>query len=192
MQVVMVHGIRDTGAKFRRMQPYLEARGHRCLAPSLTPNDGRDGLEPLARQLGDAVDAAWGPQARFALIGFSMGALIARLYLQELGAHRRCDRFFAVSAPMAGSAWAWLGWGEGVRQMRPGSALLRRLDRGVDRLRGTALYSYWTPLDAVIVPPTSSVWPRARNRRIWAACHPCMLWNRALLEDIAKNLHRAD
>jgi triacylglycerol lipase len=170
------------------MQPFLEARGHQCLAPSLAPNDGRDGLEPLAAQLGRAIDAAWGADATCALIGFSMGGLISRIYLQELGGHRRVDRFFAISVPMAGSAWSWLHGSAGVRQMRPGSALLRRLDAGVDCLEGLALYSYWTPLDAVIVPPTSSVWPPARNRRIWAGCHPCMLWNRELLEDIAGHL----
>lgn len=192
MRVVMVHGIMDTGRKFRRMQPFLEARGHRCLAPSLTPNDGRSGLEPLARQLKDAVDAAWGREDRFALIGFSMGGLIARLYLQELGGHRRVDQFFAVSVPMAGTLWSWLYWGKGARQMRPGSALLRRLDQGLDRLHGMALHSYWTPFDAVILPATSSVWPPARNRRIWATCHPCMLGHPALLEDLAAHLQVED
>ncbi|ESQ13916.1 MAG: alpha/beta fold hydrolase [Thiohalocapsa sp. PB-PSB1] len=188
MRVVMVHGILDTGRKFRHMQPFLEARGHQCLAPSLTPNDGRHGLEPLAMQLGQVVDAAWGADVRFALIGFSMGGLIARIYLQELGGHRRVNPFIALSAPMAGSLWSWVFWGQGARQMRPGSPLLQRLQRNASALDGMRLYSYWTPLDAVILPANSSVWSLAHNRRIWAACHPCMLWNKQVLHEVAAHL----
>jgi len=59
MRVALVHGIFDTGHKFRRLQAHLEVRGHRCVAPTLTPNDGRDGLQPLAQQLAFAIDACW-------------------------------------------------------------------------------------------------------------------------------------
>jgi triacylglycerol lipase len=188
MRVAMIHGILDTGRKFRVLRRFLEARGHRCLAPSLRPSDGRYGLEPLARQFAADIDAAWGPRAPFALIGFSMGGLIARLYLQELSGYRRVDRFFAVAAPMRGTWLASAFPGEGARQMRPGSALLARLDAGAGSLAGVALHSYWTPLDAVIVPPTSSVWTPARNTRFLALCHPCLLRHRPLLDDIARHL----
>jgi len=188
MRVVLVHGILDTGRKFRRLQSYLEDRGHDCLAPSLTPNDGRHGLLPLAEQLAKTIDGTWGPAASFALVGFSMGGLIGRLYLQELGGHARVDRFFAVAAPMRGSLLAWTLPGEGTREMRPGSSLLRRLDAGAGRLDGIRLYAYWTPFDAVIVPATSARWALAENRRISALCHPCLLWHPELLADVGSRL----
>ena len=50
------------------------------------------------------------------------------------------------------------------------------------------LYSFWTPLDLVIIPPTSSVWPRAENIRLLAPCHPCMLWSRELKGHIATRM----
>jgi hypothetical protein len=55
-------------------------------------------------------------------------------------------------------------------------------------LDGIELYSFWTPFDLVIVPPTSSVWPPAENVRVLAPCHPCMLWNRALKAQIASRM----
>jgi triacylglycerol lipase len=188
MRVALVHGILDTGRKFRRLQRHLEGLGHHCLAPSLKPSDGRHGLLPLAEQLAATVDRTWGADAPFALVGFSMGGLISRLYLQELGGHARVDRFFAIAAPMRGSLLAWTFWGDGARQMRPGSPLLQRLDAGAGRLDGIRLYAYWTPFDAVIVPATSARWALAESRRIPALCHPCMLWHPQLLADIARRL----
>ena len=191
MRVVLVHGIKDTGSKFKALKPYLEARGHACLAPSLTPNDGRAGLPALAEQLRHEVDAAFGPDDPFALVGFSMGGLIARWYLQELGGHARVGLFAAIAAPMRGTVWAY-GHpghaGHGVRQMRPGSDFLARLEAGAGRLGGMTLLAYWTRFDAVIVPQRSADWRLAESRRIPALCHPCMLWHPELLADLAARL----
>jgi triacylglycerol lipase len=188
MRVVLVHGILDTGKVFRSLSDALTERGAECLTPSLTPNDGRDGLEVLAGQLAGIVDSAWGPDAPIDLIGFSMGGLIARYYLQELGGHRRTRRFFAISAPFGGSLWSRLHWGFGVSQMRPGSPFLAQLEQSAALLEGMELHSYWTPFDLVIIPPTSSVWDRAENTRVLAPCHPCMLWSRTLREHIAARM----
>lgn len=188
MQVVLVHGILDTGKVFRSLTAHLTALGAQCLTPSLEPNDGRCGLEELARKLAAAIDARWGPERPIDLIGFSMGGLISRYYLQELGGHRRTRRFVAISAPFAGTLWSHVYPGLGVAQMAPGSAFLAQLDQTADLLDGLELYSFWTPFDLVIIPPTSSVWPRARNIRVLAPCHPCMLWSRELKGQIASCL----
>jgi triacylglycerol lipase len=188
MRVVLVHGIFDTGRKFRTMRPYLEARGHVCLTPSLVPNNGRDGLPALAEQLKREIDAAFGPDEAIGLVGFSMGGLIARWYLQELGGHARVDPFIAIAAPMRGTIWAYGYPGEGARQMRPGSDFLMRLAEGVDRLDRLNLFAYWTPFDAMIVPQASADWALADSRRIPALCHPCMLWHDALLAEVASQL----
>jgi triacylglycerol lipase len=188
MRIALVHGILDTGRKLRPLKAHLEGLGHDCLAPSLSPSDGRGGLLPLAEQLAQAIDLKWGAAAPIALVGFSMGGLISRLYLQELGGHARVDRFFAIAAPMHGTLLGWTFWGEGARQMRPGSALLQRLDASAGRLAGIRLYAYWTPFDTAILPPTSARWELAENRRIPAPCHPCLLWHPQLLADIAARL----
>jgi triacylglycerol lipase len=188
VRIVLVHGILDTGSKFKVLQPYLEARGHVCLAPSLSPNDGRDGLPALAEQLKAEIDAAFGPDESIGLIGFSMGGLICRWYLQALGGHTRVDPFIAISVPMRGTIWAYAYPGEGARQMRPGSDFLSHLAATVDRLDRLNLFAYWTPYDAVIVPQASADWALADSRRIPALCHPCMLWHDELLADVAAQL----
>ncbi len=188
MRVVLVHGIFDTGSKFKTLKPYLEERGHVCLAPSLTPNDGRDGLPALAKQLAGQIDAALGAETPFALVGFSMGGLVSRWYLQELGGHARVERFAAISVPMQGTLLAYAYPGEGARQMRPGSDFLARLGETVGRLDRMELLAYWTPFDTVIVPHDSADWALAESKRVPALCHPCMLWHPELMADLAAQL----
>jgi hypothetical protein len=64
MNVVFVHGILDNGSIFNKMIAYFEQQGVRCYAPSLTPSDGRTGLDELAIQLQALYplsDSAWAP-----------------------------------------------------------------------------------------------------------------------------------
>ena len=65
---------------------------------------------------------------------------------------------------------------DGCRQIRIGSAFLRDLESDAHRLAQLDFNSLWTPLDAIIVPPRSSVMPQARNERLPVALHPLMVW----------------
>src|SRR6185436_5431091 len=98
---------------------------------------------------------------RFDLIGFSMGGLIARYYLQRLGGIEKVGRFVSIAAPHQGTHMARLGGLPGWVQMRPGSEFLRDLASDADVLRRVNFTSFYTPLDAVIVPARSSEMPQA-------------------------------
>ena len=51
--VLLVHGINDTGAVFYKMAPYLSQLGWSVYDISLTPNNGKVGLDELAAQVAD-------------------------------------------------------------------------------------------------------------------------------------------
>jgi len=48
--------------------------------------------------------------------------------------------------------------------------------------------SYRTPLDLIILPPTSSVWDRAVNIEHPALLHPMMVTSNTVISDIEKRL----
>lgn len=96
MNVVLVHGIFDNGAIFKRLAALLTAQGHRCWVPALRPADARHGIEDLASKLKGYVQANMAPGEPFALIGFSMGCIISRQYLQMLDGAQRVCAFFAI------------------------------------------------------------------------------------------------
>ena len=48
--------------------------------------------------------------------------------------------------------------------------------------------SYRTPMDLVILPPTSSIWDRAANLEYPVIMHPMMLTSNRVLADIEQRL----
>jgi triacylglycerol lipase len=185
-KVVLVHGILEDGKAFDSLKSRLERHGIKCLVPQLKPNDGRSGLEKLAQDLKTDIDAEFGPDERFAVVGFSMGGLVSRHYLQKLGGAERCDAFVTVSTPHHGTTMAHVFPGKGARQMEPGSDFLRDLEETESTLGDMPVVSYRTPMDLIILPTASSVWDRAENKSYKVALHPLMLHTRSVLDDIEK------
>lgn len=190
---VLVHGIwQSKGRCFGLLRKDLEKRGVTCLVPSLKPADGRQGIAMLAFQLRKEIDASFAPDQRFVLIGFSMGGLVSRLYLQDLGGAARCDGLITISTPHHGTDMAQLHYGQGAAEMRPGSVFLHELKLGEDDLGDMPIVSYRTPFDAVIVPNESSLWDRADNVEIPCPLHPMMTSSRNLRQDVLRRFSYPD
>ncbi|WP_317932372.1 esterase/lipase family protein [Halioxenophilus sp. WMMB6] len=188
MDIVLVHGFMDRGHKFDPLNRALTAAGHRCFAPSLTPRDARLGIVDLAGKLERYIESTLVAEQSFALVGFSMGCLISRYYLQELAGVERCRAFFAIAGPLQGSRMAHLYFGRGAADMRPGSHFLLQLQAGEHKLGNLPIHSYRTPYDLMIIPSISSHWPRAENHISSALAHPLMLRNRLVTQHILQTL----
>ncbi|MBB5352656.1 triacylglycerol lipase [Haloferula luteola] len=174
-QIVLVHGIwQNESLSFGRLRTQLEKAGIPCISPSLKPADGRDGLEPMAQQLQQSIDEQWGPESHFVVVAFSMGGLISRYYLQELGGAERCDAFVTLSTPHHGTQMAFFHYGLGAAEMRPESPFLHQLQKSADQLTGIPLLSYRAEQDWVIVPRESSIWEPAVNIELPVYLHPSM------------------
>lgn len=141
----------------------------------MLPSWGQVGLDVLAQQIVDFVEATFGAGERFDLVGYSMGGLVCRYYLQRLGGLARVRRFITIATPHQGSVLAWLVPNAGGRQMRPGSAFLRDLETDAHLLNDVGFTSLWTPFDLVIVPFRSSIVSYAKNLRLWCIAHPLMV-----------------
>lgn len=181
---MLVHGIMDRGRIFRPLQSVLADAGIASSAPNLVPNHGAAPLEVLAAQLAEHVEEHVPAHRSVHLLGFSMGAIVARYYLQTLGGIARTAQFISVCAPHRGTHWSWLGPLPAMRQMRPGSAFLTRLNDDLDTLTQRPLTCYWTPFDLVIVPAISSTLPIGTNVRIDSMCHQCILNHPQLHRDV--------
>ena len=192
MEIVLVHGFGDSGRRFARLQRRLDAAGHHCHCPTLKPADARYGIADLARKLADYIDAQLPDSTRFAMVGFSMGCLISRTYLQQLGGANRAWAFFAISGPHQGS-WLAYGYpGQGCREMRRGSAFLQQLAQSVDALGPLPLFAYRTPFDLMVLPSRSAHWPQAHNKVVPTLLHRGMVSSKVVAEDIIGQLARLD
>jgi len=190
--VVLVHGIWATSRVFAQMRRWLEERGYRMLAVDLKPSDGSVGLDKLAEQLREFVDRELTPAEPFDLVGFSMGGLVSRYYVQRLGGVDQARRLITISSPHRGSYWAYTAWNLGSRRMRPGSAFLADLDRDMQSLERVKVASIWTPLDLMIVPAGSSRLGVGAKFPLAIGLHAWMPRSRTCWEVVGKLLAQTD
>lgn len=188
MNVVLVHGFLQSGNCYKPMRKRLEKHNVRCLTARLSPSDGRSGICSLAGDLKDQIEGAFDPDEEFAIVGYSMGGLVSRYYLQNLGGADRCHQLITISSPHQGTIMANLYPSKGARQMRRGSEFLSQLEETEHKLGDIPVTSYRTPLDLMILPTTSSVWERAENQAHTVALHPLMLRDPRVLDDIESRL----
>lgn len=187
-RAVLVHGIFEDGTKLDKMKKRLESHGIECVCPKLIHHDGTGGLDYLAAHLKQDIDEAFGTKEPIIVIGFSMGGLVSRYYLQELGGADRCATFITISSPHHGTNVAWTYYSKGAEQMRPGSDFLANLERTEHRLGKIPVVSYRTPMDLIILPTESSVWERADNVKMPVALHPLMIRSEKVLSDIESRI----
>jgi pimeloyl-ACP methyl ester carboxylesterase len=122
--VVLVHGFMATGGVFRPLRARIEAElGLRVASFTHAPGVG---LHAIARQLGQLVDRLH-EGARVHVVGHSLGGLVARWYVQELGGHRRVQQTIALASPFGGAPIAGRIPVLVGRDLAPDAPVLRRL-----------------------------------------------------------------
>ena len=187
--IVLVHGWLDRKSIFKSMIRFLEAEGWTVYAPNLIPNDGRAPLPELARQLKEFIKDTLPANTPFDLLGFSMGGLVTRYYLQRMGGNERVERYINVSAPNNGTLSAYSLPFAGIKQMRPQSEFLEDLNYDVESaLEKIRVTWVWTPYDLMIFPADSTCLPIGREVKIPVLVHAWMLGDRRVIEAVAAAL----
>ncbi|MEU2546468.1 alpha/beta fold hydrolase [Streptomyces roseolus] len=152
--VVLLHGFVDNRSVFLLLRRTLARHGrHHVVSLDYPPLTGdlRTAAEALGRRI-EAVLARTG-RAEVDLVGHSLGGLIARYYVQCLGGDARVRTLVTLGTPHAGTSVAapLADAHPLVRQMRPGSGVLRELAAPAPGCR-TRFVSFWSDLDRIMVP----------------------------------------
>ncbi|MFC6633395.1 esterase/lipase family protein [Microbulbifer taiwanensis] len=189
--VLLIPGIFDYGWSMQRMQKSLASAGFTAHYIHLKYNSGWHGMEHLSQQLKEQSETHCGKESTCALVGFSMGGIVARHYLQSLGGLARVHKFISISSPHFGSFWANLLPYRGGRQLGIGSRFLAELNREIDSLACTEPVSIWTPYDATIVPHSSALLPIGRHYQFPVKLHRWMPEDRAVIATVSAELSDA-
>ena len=189
----MVHGLLDSPAVFERLQGELAGRRPDLLIPALPLRLGLTPVETAAQLLHDQIEAAYPHPTPIDLLGFSIGGVIARTWIQRLGGHRRTRRFFSVGSPQQGTLTA-LPWPrrlfKGLADLRFGSALLQGLNSDLDTLAAVECHSFYSAVDLAVLPGWQAVLPIGERIRLPVATHPQVLRDRAAVRPLARALLR--
>jgi len=187
---ILVPGFGDQESSLRGLEEYLSRRVGPTRTLSPQPSDGTVEIEALAQRLAEQIDQIIAPTDPFNLIGFSMGGLISRYYLQHLAARGRVERLITIASPHQGTWSAYLFNVPAALQMRPGSQFLQRLNRDLTPLQAVAFSSLWSPFDLTIVPATSSWLPVGEIVPIASPFHRTMVLDPQVLRAVSVRLKR--
>ncbi|MEU7280277.1 alpha/beta fold hydrolase [Streptomyces sp. NPDC045431] len=153
--VVLLHGFIDNRSVFVLLRRSLVRSGRppqhlESLNYSPLTCDLRTAAALLGRHVEDLCSRTGHPEVD--VVGHSLGGLIARYYVQRLGGDRRVRTLVTLGTPHAGTTFAPLAGAHPlVRQMRPGSSVLRELSEPAPQCR-TRFVSFWSDLDQAMVP----------------------------------------
>lgn len=186
--VILIHGIWDTKMIFSKMSARLTELGWSVHSLNLTPNDGSLGLDLLAKQLADYISETFDPEQPLDIVGYSMGGIVSRYYVQRLGGINRVQRFITLSSPHHGTLTAYSLRLPGYLDMRPDSGLLRDLNQDVTMLKRINFTSMWTPFDIMIVPANSSQMPVGKEVKVNVLLHRQMVTEPLSINAIVEEL----
>lgn len=169
--IVLVHGYFANRGYFRPLVRRLEREGFGSVfVPNL--RSWHATIERFEAELGSCLErVANGTGQRCIVIAHSMGGLGIRAHLARHG-RRYVERVVTIGSPHHGTALARYAMGPNARQMFPGSAFLRELERaegaqGLD----VPLLSIYSTHDNMVAPQETSRLSWAHNVPVRARGH---------------------
>jgi len=175
--VLLVHGYMCNRGMWWWTRRKLRAMGLTVATINLEPPRGS--IDAFAEQLHARIETlcADTKAAQIALVGHSMGGLVARAYLRAHGP-ARIARLVTMASPHHGTWLANYGLGKNAREMQPGSAWLQSMELTNPQV---PMLSVWSPADNFIAPQASSRLAAAREAIVPGLGHLAMLFSPRVL-----------
>ena len=189
--LVLVHGLWDTPRVFHRLIQRIDQPDRPLLAPHLPHGLGVVPLRELPRRLDQLILQQFGRDTAIDLLGFPLGGVIGRIWLQELGGAARTARFFSVGSPQCGTLAALpvpRRLLAGVADMKPASDLLLQLNRQVGGLAPVTCRSYFCRWDLMVSPGWMAVLPSGTETELPVWTHQQLISHPQALQKLAQDL----
>lgn len=190
---MLVHGLLDSPRVFDGLKRALGDGRHPLLIPDLPLRLGLTPVPEAAELLGSHIEAAFGLEQPVDVLGFSIGGVIARTWIQLLGGHQRTRRFTSVGSPQQGTftAQPWPGrLLAGIADLKWGSPLLAQLNGNLDNLAGIDCCSFYSAIDLAVLPGWRAVLPVGRIQMLPVWAHPQLLRSPQAIAPLAQELLR--
>jgi triacylglycerol esterase/lipase EstA (alpha/beta hydrolase family) len=172
--VILVHGYGGGSTSMHAIEARLVREGRRVVSLDL-PDGGVGDISGSAEEVARAVDETGSPTVD--LIGFSMGGVVVRSYVADLGGTERARYVMTLASPHHGTKVAGLaslgdpGACTGAcEQLAPGSSFLERLNDPDETPEGPAFVTVWTEADETVTPPDSARLDGALNIKVQDVC----------------------
>ncbi len=185
--VVLIHGYLANRSTLFPAAAYLRLRGFRqVLSFNYSSSAGvEQGAFALREYLRQHVRGG-----RIDLVCHSLGGLVARVYIQELGGARRVDRCVTLGTPHRGTYNSyWLSSRVGG-ELRPDSSLLSRIHDSSENASDVRFLSFVAGSDNLVVPRVFA--SHEEEIHVPDVGHVSMLFSPRVLRMVADSLATAE
>ena len=193
--IFLVHGLWNNPKLFEKLIEKIKEDEYKLYRPHLPHRFGKTSLRQLARDLNSKIEELVGPEIDIDLVGFSMGGLISRVWLQNHNGFRRTKRFFSIGTPHLGTYTAQIipsSFMPGLAEMKRGSRLLSQLNNDLTSLKMVDCTFFYTKWDLMSFPGWQSKLSIGTSYRIPVLTHKQLITNATsldiLVEKIFKNI----
>ena len=128
--IILIHGLWNTSAIFNNLLKRLDYYDVEYYAPTLKHYFGRSSIIDLAKSLDELITKKYRNEREIDILGFSMGGIIARYWINKFNGYLRTKRFISIGSPHRGTLTAQLvpkNLFKGIAEMKISSSLLKEL-----------------------------------------------------------------
>ena len=189
--IFLVHGLWNNPKLFEKLIKKIKEDDYQLYRPHLPHKFGKTSLRRLARDLDSKIEELVGPKIEIDIVGFSMGGLISRLWLQNYDGFLRTKRFFSIGTPHFGTYTAQIipSWFmPGIGEMKRGSSLLSELNNDLNSLEKVECISFFTKWDLMSFPGWQSKLSIGDSYQLPVLTHKELITNSISLDILAKKI----
>ena len=153
--IILLHGLWNTSEIFSSITSELDEKGIEYYAPTLEHSYGMTSIIELTSLLNEFILEKYGLKKEIDILGFSMGGIIGRNWLQKFNGYKRTRRFITIGSPHNGTLTSQLIPKfpfKGISEMKINSSLLRNLSRNDFLLQDIDCISFYTLWDLMVFP----------------------------------------
>ena len=153
--IILLHGLWNTSEIFSSITSELDEKGIEYYAPTLEHSYGMTSIIELTSLLNEFILEKYGLKKEIDILGFSMGGIIGRNWLQKFNGYKRTRRFITIGSPHNGTLTSQLIPKfpfKGISEMKINSSLLRNLSRNDFLLQDIDCISFYTFWDLMVFP----------------------------------------
>ena len=151
----MIHGLWNTSSIFSSITSILDEIGIEYFAPTLNHLYGMTSIVDLTNILDELILEKYGLEKEIDILGFSMGGIIGRYWIQKFNGYKRTRRFISIGSPHKGTLIAQFIPKypfRGISEMKINSMFLRELSKNdcfLDDIECISFFTYW---DLMVFP----------------------------------------
>ena len=153
--IILIHGLWNTSSIFSSITSKLDDIGIDYFAPTLEHSYGMTSIIDLTNILNELILEKYGFKKELDILGFSMGGIIGRYWIQKFNGYKRTRRLLSIGSPHKGTLMAQLVPRypfRGISEMKINSNFLREIEKNDFFLADIDCINFFTYWDLMVFP----------------------------------------